>query len=105
MLFLALAAPLLALVALPQLVVNLFASSAPPGFEYHYAVLLVPVLVAASLLGLALCAPGTCPAASAACWPTRGGWRPCGGGHAPDGGVPRAAPPLGMAPRGMGAPR
>jgi uncharacterized membrane protein len=53
-LFLALAAPLLALVALPQLVINLFANSGPAQtVEYHYAVLLVPVLVAAALLGLA----------------------------------------------------
>ena len=53
-LFLALAAPLLALVALPQLVINLFASTGPAQtVEYHYAVLLVPVLVAAALLGLA----------------------------------------------------
>lgn len=54
-LFLALAAPLLAAVALPQLVINLFASTGPAlTVEYHYAVLLVPALVAASLLGLAL---------------------------------------------------
>jgi uncharacterized membrane protein len=53
-LFLALAAPLLALVAVPQLVVNLFASTGPAQtVEYHYAVLLVPVVVAAALLGLA----------------------------------------------------
>jgi uncharacterized membrane protein len=53
-LFLSLAAPLLALVALPQLVINLFASAGPAQtVEYHYAVLLVPVLVAAALLGLA----------------------------------------------------
>ena len=53
-LFLALAAPLLALVALPQLVINLFASTGPAQtVDYHYAVLLVPVLVAAALLGLA----------------------------------------------------
>ncbi|HET6692576.1 MAG TPA: DUF2079 domain-containing protein [Miltoncostaeaceae bacterium] len=53
-LFLALAAPLLALVALPQLAINLFASTGPAQtVEYHYAVLLVPVLVAAALLGLA----------------------------------------------------
>ncbi len=53
-LFLALAAPLLALVAVPQLVINLFASTGPAQtVEYHYAVLLVPVLVAAALLGLA----------------------------------------------------
>ena len=54
-LFLALAAPVLAAVALPQLLINLFASTGPAQtVEYHYAVLLVPVLVAASLLGLAL---------------------------------------------------
>lgn len=53
-LFLSLAAPMLALVALPQLVINLFASSGPAQtVEYHYAVLLVPVLVASALLGLA----------------------------------------------------
>ncbi|MGE0028625.1 MAG: DUF2079 domain-containing protein [Thermoleophilia bacterium] len=53
-LFLALAAPLLAAVAVPQLVINLFASTGPAQtVDYHYAVLLIPVLVAASLLGLA----------------------------------------------------
>lgn len=53
-LFLALAAPLLAFVALPQLAINLFASAGPAQtVDYHYAVLLVPVIVAAALLGLA----------------------------------------------------
>ena len=42
------------LVALPQLVINLFASTGPAQtVDYHYAVLLVPFLVAAALLGLA----------------------------------------------------
>jgi uncharacterized membrane protein len=54
LLLLPLAAPLLALAALPQLLINLFASSGPvQTVEYHYAVLLVPFLVAAALLGLA----------------------------------------------------
>ncbi|WP_217915832.1 DUF2079 domain-containing protein [Miltoncostaea marina] len=49
-----LAAPLLAAVAVPQLLINLLASSGPAqSVEYHYAVLLVPVLVAAAMLGLA----------------------------------------------------
>lgn len=54
MLGLALAAPLLAAVALPQLLINLLANAGPAQtVEYHYAVLMVPVIVAASLLGLA----------------------------------------------------
>ncbi len=54
LLLLPLAAPGLALVALPQALINLFASTGPAQtVNYHYAVLLVPVLVAASLLGLA----------------------------------------------------
>ena len=54
LLLLPLAAPLLAAAALPQLVINLFASSGPvQSVQYHYAVLLVPFLVAAALLGLA----------------------------------------------------
>jgi uncharacterized membrane protein len=54
LLLLPLAAPLLAAAALPQLLVNLFASSGPvQSVQYHYAVLLVPFLVAAALLGLA----------------------------------------------------
>ena len=54
LLLLPLAAPLLAAVALPQLLINLFAAWGPAqSFQYHYAVLLVPILVAASLLGLA----------------------------------------------------
>ncbi len=53
LLFLPLAAPLLAAIAVPQLLINLFASWGPAQtVEYHYAVLLVPVLVAATLLGL-----------------------------------------------------
>jgi uncharacterized membrane protein len=54
LLLLPLAAPLLAAVVVPQLAINLFASSGPvQTVEYHYAVVLVPFLVAASLLGLA----------------------------------------------------
>ena len=54
LLLLPLAAPGLALVALPQLVINLFAASGPAQtVDYHYAVLLVPVLVASAMLGLA----------------------------------------------------
>jgi uncharacterized membrane protein len=54
LLLLPLAAPLLAAVAVPQLLINLFASWGPAqSVQYHYAVLLVPPLVAASLLGLA----------------------------------------------------
>ncbi len=54
LLLLPLAAPVLALAAAPQLVINLFASSGPvQTVDYHYAVVLVPFLVAATLLGLA----------------------------------------------------
>jgi uncharacterized membrane protein len=54
LLLLPLAAPVLALAALPQLLINLLANSGPvQTVEYHYAVLLVPFLVAAALLGLA----------------------------------------------------
>jgi uncharacterized membrane protein len=54
LLLLPLAAPLLAAAAVPQLLINLFASSGPvQSVQYHYAVLLVPFLVAAALLGLA----------------------------------------------------
>jgi uncharacterized membrane protein len=54
LLLLPLAAPILALAAVPQLLVNLFASSGPvQTVDYHYAVVLVPFLVAATLLGLA----------------------------------------------------
>ena len=54
LLLLPLAAPGLALVGLPQLLINLFAATGPAQtVDYHYAVLLVPVLVASSLLGLA----------------------------------------------------
>jgi len=53
LLLLPLAAPVLAAVALPQLLVNLLAAWGPAqSFHYHYAVLLAPILVAASLLGL-----------------------------------------------------
>jgi uncharacterized membrane protein len=53
LLLLPLAAPMLALVAVPQLLINLFAAWGPAQtVEYHYGVLLVPVLVAAALLGL-----------------------------------------------------
>jgi uncharacterized membrane protein len=54
LLLLPLAAPSLALVGLPQLTINLFASTGPAQtVDYHYAALLVPILVAATLLGLA----------------------------------------------------
>jgi uncharacterized membrane protein len=54
LLLLPLAAPLLAAAALPQLFINLLASSGPvQSVQYHYAVLLVPFLIAAALLGLA----------------------------------------------------
>jgi uncharacterized membrane protein len=54
LLLLPLAAPLILVAAVPQLVINLFASSGPvQSVQYHYAVLLVPFLVAAALLGLA----------------------------------------------------
>ncbi|MBJ7453181.1 MAG: DUF2079 domain-containing protein [Blastococcus sp.] len=54
LLLLPLAAPMLALVGLPQLTINLFASTGPAQtVDYHYAILLAPVLVAASMLGLA----------------------------------------------------
>ena len=54
LLLLPLAALPLAAVALPQLLINLFASTGPAqNVQYHYAVLLTPVFVAAALLGLA----------------------------------------------------
>ena len=54
LLLLPLAALPLAAVALPQLLINLFASTGPAqNVEYHYAVLITPVFVAAALLGLA----------------------------------------------------
>ncbi len=54
LLLLPLAAPVLAAVAVPQLLINLFASSGPAqNVDYHYAVLITPVFVAAALLGLA----------------------------------------------------
>jgi uncharacterized membrane protein len=53
LLLLPLAAPMLAAVALPQLLINVFAAWGPAqSVHYHYAVLIAPVLVAASLLGL-----------------------------------------------------
>ena len=54
LLLLPLAALPLAGVALPQLLINLFASTGPAqNVEYHYAVLITPIFVAAALLGLA----------------------------------------------------
>jgi uncharacterized membrane protein len=54
LLLLPLAAPLLVAAAVPQLLINLFASTGPvQSVQYHYAVLLVPFLVAGALLGLA----------------------------------------------------
>jgi uncharacterized membrane protein len=54
LLLLPLAALPLAAVALPQLLINLFASAGPAQtVEYHYGVLITPVFVAATLLGLA----------------------------------------------------
>ncbi|MGD9694691.1 MAG: DUF2079 domain-containing protein [Thermoleophilia bacterium] len=54
LLLLPFAAPLLAACALPQLLINLFASSGPAqSLQYHYTAVLVPFLVAASILGLA----------------------------------------------------
>ena len=104
-LFLALAAPLLALVALPQLVINIFASTGPAQtVDYHYAVLLVPVLVAASLLGLALLRARSLPGRLGRLLADSGeDGGPAGGRHAPDGGVPRASPALGLAPGGWGS--
>lgn len=54
LLFLPLAAPLLAACALPQLAINLFAADGPAqSIEYHYAAVLTPFLIAASVMGLA----------------------------------------------------
>lgn len=54
LLLLPLCAPVLAAVAVPQLLINLFASTGPAqNVDYHYAVLITPVFVAAALLGLA----------------------------------------------------
>ena len=47
-------APLLAACALPQLAINLLASTGPAQqIEYHYAAVLVPFLIAAAIMGLA----------------------------------------------------
>ncbi|MEW6582497.1 MAG: DUF2079 domain-containing protein [Actinomycetota bacterium] len=54
LLFLPLAAPLLTACAVPQLAMNLLASTGPAQqIEYHYAAVLVPFLIAASIMGLA----------------------------------------------------
>ncbi len=54
LLFLPLAAPLLALGALPELGINLLAEWYPQySFRYHYVAVIVPFFVAASILGLA----------------------------------------------------
>ena len=54
LLFLPLAAPLLAACALPQLAINLYASSGPAQqIDFHYAAVLVPFLIASAILGLA----------------------------------------------------
>lgn len=54
LMFLPLAAPLLAACALPQLAINLFASDGPAqSIEYHYAAVLTPFLIASSIMGLA----------------------------------------------------
>jgi uncharacterized membrane protein len=74
LLLLPLAAPMLALVALPQLGINLFASTGPAQtVDYHYAILLSPVFVAAALLGLArLRGPSRAPCRSGAGCPAAG---------------------------------
>ena len=102
LLLLPLAAPLLAAAALPQLFINLFASWGPvQSVQYHYAVLLVPFLMAAALLGSPACAIVSSPC----------GWRGSGpsgpgGGAAGRGGGGRGRPPgtaadLGLDPRRM----
>jgi uncharacterized membrane protein len=54
LLFLPFAAPLLAACALPQLAINLLAATGPAQqIEYHYAAVLTPFLIAASIMGLA----------------------------------------------------
>jgi uncharacterized membrane protein len=54
LLFLPLLAPLLAACALPQLAINLYASSGPAQeIDFHYTAVLVPFLVASAILGLA----------------------------------------------------
>ncbi len=54
LLFLPLLSPLLAACTLPQLAINLYASSGPAQeIDFHYAAVLVPFLVAAAILGLA----------------------------------------------------
>jgi uncharacterized membrane protein len=46
-------APLLLLAAVPQFGVNLLAASGPPqSIEFHYTVVLIPILIAAAALGL-----------------------------------------------------
>ena len=78
LLLLPLAAPLLALAALPQLLINLFASSGPvQSVQYHYAVLLVPFLVAAAMLGLARLMEREAGAARRRSSPAPGWWRAC----------------------------
>ncbi|MFP5450987.1 MAG: DUF2079 domain-containing protein [Thermoleophilia bacterium] len=58
LLFLPLAAPLLAAAALPELGLNLLAEWYPQySFRYHYVAVIVPFFVAASLLGLARLRP------------------------------------------------
>lgn len=54
LLFLPFAAPLLAACALPQLAINLLAATGPAQkIEYHYAAVLTPFLISASIMGLA----------------------------------------------------
>lgn len=54
LMFLPLAAPLLAACALPQLAINLFAADGPAqSIQYHYAAVLTPFLIASSIMGLA----------------------------------------------------
>ncbi|MBY0397762.1 MAG: DUF2079 domain-containing protein, partial [Thermoleophilia bacterium] len=73
------AAPLLAAVALPELAINVLADWPPQySVEYHYSAVIAPLLVAASILGLArlrrLRRPASLarlmgtPSALAACW-------------------------------------
>jgi uncharacterized membrane protein len=62
LLLLPLAAPFLMLVALPQFLINVLASTGPAqGVEYHYAVVITPFLIAAALLGLARLRQGSVP--------------------------------------------
>jgi uncharacterized membrane protein len=54
LLFLPLLAPLLAACALPQLALNLYASSGPAQqIDFHYAAVITPFLIASAILGLA----------------------------------------------------